>query len=356
MRAAASRTSTPRYRWTPLRIAGGVMIVLAGAAVVAAMVWREFGPRELRWGMHVRELPEDVMPLVRDRTERALASFNLDDLRLPRDAILSGGPRKDGIPSLTEPNCVPVAEADFLRPGDRVIGVTIAGEARAYPIHVLMWHEAINDVLGTTPIAIIYCPLCDSASVVDRRLDDRVYEFGISGLLYNSNVLLYDRTDDALWSQIGLTAVSGPNAGRFLTHLPWELTTFGPWAKAHPDSTVVSFETGHARNYGRSPYGEYFDVDTLMFPVAPLDRRLPVKERVVGVRVDGTYKAYPVKVISTSPGGRVRDDVAGQPVELEADRRAGRVRVVRAGEGMQVVHTFWFAWAAIHPETTVYDP
>ena len=120
----------------------------------------------------------------------------------------------------------------------RIIGVSLGGQDRAYPFRALMYHEAVNDEVGGVPIAVVYCPLCDSVTVVDRRLAARIYTFGVSGLLYNSNVLLFDRTDDALWSQVGLTAISGPNAGRSLSHLPWEITTAGDWRTRHADSNA----------------------------------------------------------------------------------------------------------------------
>ncbi len=125
--------------------------------------------------------------------------FDLTGLTIDRQRIKAGGPTKGGIPSLTAPISVPIVNAEFLSDQARVVGVTVHGQSRAYPLNVLNWHECINDMLGGVPIAIIYCPLCDSVSVVDRRLDDRILEFGISGLLYNSNVLLYGRQDHALW-------------------------------------------------------------------------------------------------------------------------------------------------------------
>jgi len=287
--------------------------------------------------------------------------FNTEGLLIPRGRIFPGGPPKDGIPALVDPQVVPVAEADFLRPDDRVIGVTVNGESRAYPIGVLNWHEIINDHLGAKsgrgalPIAVVYCPLCDSVSVVDRRFEGKAYEFGVSGLLFNSNVLLYDRTDQALWSQVGLTAVSGPHAGRALRHLDgWELTAFEAWKAKHPASTVVSFDTGHRRNYTRNPYGRYFQSDRLIFPAEPADGRFKNKTKIVGIRFGQTTRAYPLEELKRAPGGEVLDVIQGQAVRLRADPATGAIHIVQAPDGAQVIHTFWFAWAAFHPETRVY--
>lgn len=281
-----------------------------------------------------------------------VGQFNTTDLTVARDEILSGGPAKDGIPTLTDPKVVRVEQAGFLKDGDRIISVTIGDATRGYPVGVLNWHEAINDTLGDVPIAVVYCPLCDSVTVVNRRIDARTLEFGISGLLQNSNVLLYDRTDNALWSQIGLRAISGPHAGHSLRHLPWEITTFASFRKRYPKATVVTDKTGYRRDYGRNPYESYFRTDRLMFPVAHRDGRLSVKMPVVGIRWGGVTRAYPVAAIQNAPSRTFTDELAGHRVVLRADETGG-VRVVEVPPGSQVAHTFWFAWAAFHPKTQV---
>lgn len=283
----------------------------------------------------------------------ALEPFDTADLKVPRDQILSGGPPKDGIPALTDPKTVPLTDTAYDR-ADRMVVVTIDQATRAYPIRVLNWHEVVNDTVGDTPIAVIYCPLCDSVSVVERRLDGRTLAFGVSGLLHNSNVLLYDRTDDALWSQVGFEAISGPHAGTSLDHLPWQISTFAKLSKNHPDATVVSTDTGHQRNYARNPYARYFADDRLMFPVTREDDRLGRKTRVVGVQIDGQSRAYPVAEIAAATDGKVTDRFGGHTIKLEADD-AGNVAVTKAPAQANVAHTFWFAWAAFHPKTDVYE-
>lgn len=284
-----------------------------------------------------------------------LRQFNLEGLSIDLKDIHAGGPPKDGIPALTNPKTVAATQARFLQAGDRVVGVKIGEHARAYPIRVLNWHEVINDTLGTTPIAVIYCPLCDSVSVVDRRISkDKTIEFGISGLLLNSNVLLYDRTDQVLWSQVGLSAVSGPHAGKSLVHLPWEIVTFGEWRKAHPKGTVVTLNTGHRRDYQRNPYADYFATDRLRFPVARLDDRLPPKTRVVGIRLGAVTRAYPIERVAGTVKHRVEDEIGGKLLVLEADATAATIRLIQMPEGAQVVYTFWFAWAAFHPQTQIF--
>lgn len=338
------------YQWTFARVLLGVAIVLTAATVVTVVARSSLGDRGL------------VGPFDRNlRAARPMTSrlpvgggFNYDNLLVPRQEIHHGGPPKDGIPALITPATVPVADADFLKPDDRVIGVIVDDEARAYPLAILNWHEAVNDELALVPLLVVYCPLCDSVSVLDRRLEGETHEFGISGLLYNSNVLLFDRADDSLWSQLGFAAISGPNAGTSLRHLGWELTTFASWSKRHPGSTVVSFETGYDRDYKRNPYRDYFETDRLRFPVDHVDTRLNPKDRIVAVKLGVAVKAYPISEIQNAPGGVVRDTIDGQTIVLESDEQSGSVRVAEAPDEALVVHTFWFAWVAFQPQTEIY--
>ncbi|MCI0363513.1 MAG: DUF3179 domain-containing protein [Phycisphaerales bacterium] len=282
--------------------------------------------------------------------------FNLDDLLVPRDEILHGGPAKDGIPALTNPRVEAVGDARWLNLDDRLIGVTINGQSRAYPMRLLNYHEIVNDELGSVPIAVIYCPLCDSASIVDRRVRGTVVEFGVSGLLHNSNVLMYDRASNGLWSQLGMNAISGPQFGSTLRHInSWQITSFENWRQQQSDSTVLTLATGHHRNYARNPYGDYCDTDELYFPIADEDDRLPRKARVVGVRFADRAIAYPVDVIAASPDGTLVTEIAGKRFAFACNEEATNVRVLEAPVDSSVVHTFWFAWASFNPQTELYS-
>ncbi len=284
-----------------------------------------------------------------------LLDFNLDSLLVPAEDIRAGGPPKDVIPALFGPATVHVGAVGFLQHDDRVVGVTVGGESRAYPIRLLNYHEVANDEIGGIPIAVVYCPLCDSVSVLDRRIDGRTLSFGVSGLLLHSNVLLYDRSDHALWTQLGDRALSGPFAGRSLPQVnSWELASFGAWAAQHPLGRVASFETGYGLDYRQSPYARYFEDDDLYFHV-PRDDRLPrQKTPVVGVRLGGRACAIPVAAVAAAPGGRLEIPIAGQRVVLASNPGASEIAIVESPMGAQIVHTFWFAWAAFHPGTTVF--
>jgi hypothetical protein len=336
----------PAY-WNGTRLFFAAAMVLVGIAIGATMIYLRLPTDEAIGAARAKSA----------RHQRPNAfSLNFDNLKVSAQSIKRGGPPKDGIPSLTEPKTVPVSEADFLNDDDRVIGITVDNHSRAYPIGVLNYHECINDQLGGLPIAVIYCPLCDSVSVLNRKLGNQVREFGISGLLLNSNVLLYDRTDQALWTQVGLQSISGPLAGKSLKHINnWELTTFGQWRKTHPDSSVVTFETGYKRRYKQNPYGDYFKDDALVFPVSSKSNRYKNKMRVIGVKLGATVIAYPVTAIQQSPKGVLQDKIGNNEIELRADAKTGAVQILKSPAKAQIVHTFWFTWFAFHPETKVYQ-
>ena len=345
----------PQPYWSRGRVLLAGVIVIAGLGPIiaaAAYTWHASGrpdPRQAEGAGFTRAGQK--------RNAGPLSQFNTENLLISVKHILSGGPRKDGIPAPDEPETVPVSQADFMAPADRVIGITINGASRAYPINILNWHECVNDVVGGVPVAVIYCPLCDSVSVVDRRLNGRTYEFGISGLLLNSNVLLYDRTDDALWSQVGVMTISGPHAGKALHHLgDWRVTRFEPWGRDHPDSTIVTTDTGYFRDYGRNSYEAYQNGDKLMFPLVSRDDRLPDKTPIVGIKLGKMTRAYPVSRVIDSPDGRLLDTIGGGTVELVAEGGRDSVRVAAAPDDAKVVYTFWFAWAAFHTDTQVYMP
>lgn len=336
-------------------------MAIVGLAIYAFIVWSE---RAQSPSLVAQTQPSRTGPTAPVDAPRG---FDMDNLTIDPAQIHDGGPGKDGIPALTTsgarragaryaakaPQFTPAGDIEALAATDRLVVVTVGKSTRAYPINVLNFHEVVNDVVGGKPIVVVYCPLCDSATVMSREFGDKTYEFGVSGMLYNSNVLLYDRTDHALWSQAAMSAISGPNAGKSLDHLDnWSIERFGPWAKANPGVEVLSPATGYRRPYRRNPYAGYFDHDRLMFPVNQVDDRLPRKTRVIGVRSGELAMAYPIDTLADAPGGKLVDQFAGGPVELHADD-AG-VRIVRLPDGAAAMHTFWFAWAANRPDTAVY--
>ncbi len=294
-------------------------------------------------------------PSARGIPPRAAPSFDLRNAVIPRNEIYAGGPPKDGIPALTNPAVVRAHEAAYLNPADRVVGLSIGEEARAYPLRILSHHEIVNDRLGDVPVAVTYCPLCDSAAAFDRRVDGEVLELGVSGLLYNSNVLMFDRggEPESLWSQLAGRGVSGPAAGNVLKPLPLELTTWRDWQARHPNTTVLSDRTGHTRDYRANPYQRYFATRELWFPARPLSDRLPTKAPVLGVWSNGAARAYPLSAFNPR-GETLEQELGGKRFTLAYDGRHQSVRVESADEGIHWMYSFWFAWHAFRPQTEVY--
>lgn len=286
--------------------------------------------------------------------------FDLSDTSVPADQIYHGGPPRDGIPALTNPLFISAEEANFLSPDSRLIGVNIKGAAKAYPISILNYHEIVNDEIAGQRIAVTFCPLCGTGIVYDAYLDGEFLEFGVSGLLYNSDVLLYDRQTESLWSQVMSTAVSGPKKGQKLRRIAAQHTDWKTWQVTHPDTKVLSQRTGHAREYQRTPYAGYNESGRVFFPVANQDSRYHNKEVVITLELNGKTKAYPFSELAlqakNSGSDRITDVVAEQPIVIEFNLQARSGRILDAQNNeIPSFSAFWFAWIAFHPDTEVYS-
>jgi len=332
--------------------------------------------------------------------------------RIRIEEIDWGGVPLEGIPALDQPAHVAPEVAGWLDASEPVVGVAAGGDTRAYPLRVLDWHELVNDTLGGVPLSLAYCTLCGSAIAYDARdAGGEPRSFVTSGLLHRSNKLMLDRGTRTLWNQLTGRPVLGPLAaeGRELMLLPAVVTSWGAWRKRHPETTVLSLDTGHERPYVPGmPYGSYFQSSQKMFPALERRRELPTKERVFGLLHDGVAKAWPLRKLVDA---RVTNDVIGETgvvlVALEGQvrvagpgREAGRVeyeaggavRAYQRGErefalgaddatlreasgavwrldeeallgpdGAEAPRlpgtlAYWFAWQAFHPETLVDAP
>ncbi|HEV8672227.1 MAG TPA: DUF3179 domain-containing protein [Candidatus Limnocylindria bacterium] len=286
----------------------------------------------------------------------AAAPSDSDELDEISRAIQSGGPPPDGIPPVDRPTYVSIAEASKQWRDDALMDtVTIDGQARAYPRFITVWHEIVNESADGRPIAITYCPLTGSTLVFSGQLaDGRTTTFGTSGMLSNSNLVMYDRATKSMWPQLLGVAVRGDRKGERLAEIGGAVTTtFGRWKAKFPDGVVLSKETGHARAYGTWPYGDYDTSSTVMFPVRATDDRFHRKKIVVGIRVNGAALAIPKdefaqrREASIDVGGR--ELVARYDVELDAVRVLDR----RTLEAVSAYNVMWFAWYAFNPKTEV---
>ncbi len=269
------------------------------------------------------------------------------DHEIRLEEITWGGVVKDGIPALTNPTHITPLEAAYLTPDEPVFGVAINGDARAYPLRILDWHEMFNDVVGGQPVSLAYCTLCGSGILYKTGEvgDESPTIFGSSGFLYRSNKLMYDQKTKSLWNQFTGRPVVGEltGSGVELEILPVAITSWSDWLEKHPETKVLSLNTGFNRDYslGR-PYGEYFASANLMFPALVDDKRLEPKDYVYAVRVDGLAKAWP---LTDFEGGKVVNDRIGDlRVTLIGDAESRTVRayvrddvVVKATDDPNVV-------------------
>ncbi len=326
--------------------------------------------------------------------------------------IQSGGPPPDGIPPVDEPRFDTIADVDWLADNEPVLALTIDGQARAYPVQIMMWHEIVNDHVAGVPVAVTFCPLCNSALVFDRRLTgpdgaDRLVSFGTSGQLYNSDLLMYDRQTESLFSQLIGLGVAGVLTGVELDRYPVQTVSYGSWREQNPDGLVLNRITGQERNYGANPYESYDeeDRDPFLFD-GVVDDRLPPKRRVVGVATPDGSSALAIDhallerkgVVDVSFDGRdlvavlvtggasalssgtiAENDPVGATAVLDPVVNGQRLTLAVEGDGLRdaetgttwsvagqgldgplagssmqaLAHTdpFWFAWAAFYPDT-----
>ena len=241
------------------------------------------------------------------KTDTSKKIIELKELR-------SGGPGKDGIPPIDNPKFISIEVASqWLKPQEPVVAVEIGSTAKAYPMQILIWHEIVNDTLGTTPVAVTFCPLCYSAIVFDRRFDNRTLTLGVSGFLRYSDMVMYDRQTETLWQQFEGKGLVGEYAGKHLTKIPAQIISFAQFGKAYPQALVLSKETGHKRAYGRNPYSGYDDINKSPFLYrGPKDNRLPPMEKVITVTIDDKSKAYPYSI--TQKKGVIHDTVSGTAI------------------------------------------
>ena len=273
------------------------------------------------------------------RDERFLTFFkdpaDRDELRIRFEEITWGGVSVDGIPSLDGPAMIAASEADYMLDDDPVFGVEINGDVRAYPIRILAWHEMFNDVIGGVPVALAYCTLCGAGILFETDVagQDAPFVFGSSGLLYRSNKLMFDRQTESLWNQFTGEPVAGPlaHSGIALKIRPNTITSWADWKAAHPETTVLSLETGHFRDYDSGvAYRDYFASPDLMFPTITDETELLQKAFVYGIRVAGGAKAWPVTAFAEEPV--INDQVGFANVVLIGDAATQAVRAYERGD------------------------
>jgi len=342
------------------------------------------------------------------RLQRGWPDTNFCNNQIDFDSVISGGPGKDGIPAVNNPEMQTVEQAqEWLNPNSPVIAVEIDGDARAYPHAILMWHEIANDEIAGIPVAVTFCPLCNSSIIFDRRVDGQVLEFGVSGNLRNSDMIMFDRQTESWWQQFTGEGIVGDFNETLLDIIPSQVIGFGQFAERFPDGQVMSRETGFRRSYGSNPYTNYDSSSRPFLFRGDVDSRLPATERVLAGEIGGEPIAYPFStlfeelVINDTVGGedivafwqpgvassldrsvidqsqdvgtaniysrvvdgqtltfiiendQLVDEETGSTWNLFGEATSGELEGTQLQQKIAAPH-FWFAWAAFHPETEVW--
>ncbi|GAB4350281.1 MAG: DUF3179 domain-containing protein [Immundisolibacter sp.] len=279
--------------------------------------------------------------------------FDLSNFTLPRAGLAASGQPRDGIPALDQPAFVP-ADAVGLGFEERVVGVVVDGTARAYPRGILLWHEAVNDRIGDRSFLIVYSPLSGTVAGFRTERGETGDRFGVSGLLYNSGTLLFDRASESLWLPLEGEAIAGPRRGERLTPLAVVETSWADWRTRHPQTQVLSSETGYRRPYGRDPYADYVGNSELKFPVPTRSDRYHPKEPVLVLRHGNQYRAYPFAEL-TAHDGSFTDHFEGASYRIDFNYADQRAQVTDVdGKPVPTAIEYWFAWYAGHPTASVY--
>lgn len=290
-----------------------------------------------------RTFDTDILAETFGFDESTMKSVALEDLN-------QGCSARDCIPSIDNPKFVAAADASHVSDDDVVIAISYGGEYRAYPAKILDHHEIVNDTIAGDPIAITWCPLCGSAIGVRRNLGGKTTEFGVSGVLYNSDLVFYDRATGTLWDQIEAEGIVGPLTGEKLELVPVTMTRWLRWRTAHPDTSVLSSDTGFEEDYSVDHYGKYRDSTRIMFPVKQEDDRIHPKSVVYGFRLDSGTVAYAASLLQEHSTYQHSVDGVERTVTLSDD---GSVVLEIAGSGkrFEPIRLYWFAWYTFHPET-----
>ncbi len=315
---------------------------------------------------------------------------------IPQNQVRDGGPGKDGIPSIDKPRFTDAESVDFLTAEDLVIGIRVGEEIRAYPHPILDWHEIVNDKLCDLNIAVTYCPLTGTAIGWNRTIDGVATTFGVSGSLYNTNLIPYDRKTDSNWSQMRMDCVEGTLQGTNVEVFPLVETSWTTFRSLYPKAKVLNTNTDFSRPYNRYPYGDYKTSDALIFPVNNEDNRLPKKERVLGIVVEDAVKAYrfvsfrekrivqeqinglDIVVLgseednylvahesSLSDGTKLTFQVSDEQGIIATDQLGNKwdifgYAVVGPNQGEQLLPTrsyigYFFSWAAFYPQIDIFE-
>ncbi len=296
-------------------------------------------------------------PMQKDLTETQTTNTSVINKIDPKHLIQGCFGGKDCIPSIDSPKFETAVQTDlWLEDSDVVFGVNLNGIQRAYPQKILNWHEIVNDKFGNDPIVVTFCPLCGTAVSFVREVNGEIVEFGVSGKLYNSDLVMYDRKEESYWQQATGEAIVGP-AARRNESLEWvatTTTTWSRWRNKYPNTQVLSQDTGFDRDYSYYPYGNYEQSEDVFFPTQNESKLLPQKEIVYGINIDGIYKAYKESDLVLLKA--FEDVVNGDTIKVVYSE-SGEVSFTNTDTQQELLYLrgFWFAWVSFYPDTLIYQ-
>lgn len=337
----------------PTILLGLLIVAVVGYVALSRTIFRDDFPLPKDG-----ESKKETISVSNSATAKEITVTNGVKHSVPLDKIIGGGPPKDGIPSIDRPTFVSVGEASKkLSDSEPGIALEIHKVNRFYPFQILVWHEIVNDTIHGKRVLVTYCPLCLSGIVFDPLVNGERVEFGTSGKLWNSNLVMYDRKTDSLWSQILGEAIVGEKTGTLLEVLPSDQIRFGDWRKLHPNGEVLSRDTGAIKFYGQDPYGDYYTRPGTFFPVDKKDSRLGEKEFILGIVVSGKAKAYWPPAVKKA--GKVEDVFQGKTIVAQYEKDIDAVRLFEKKSDGELVRinpfgSFWFSWVAAHPDTELF--
>jgi hypothetical protein len=312
-------------------------------AVFISPLWSE--PNPGKSGSSLTPGQAEITPAIR-RQFQGLKT-NLFKRSIDLTLVYDGGPGKDGIPAITQPQVVSIDEA-LLKPGEWGVFVSVKGKHRFYPYNILVWHEIVNDSMEGKSYAVTFCPLCGSAIVFDREVDGEILSFGVSGKLYESNLLMYDDKTESLWSQAMGEAVVGDMTGTKLALVKMLMLTFAEVRNKFPDAQILSVKTGYQRDYGRNPYEGYDRTEALYFPISVQDKKFFAKEMMYVFEVEGKSVTFPVRDLGEK---EITKTIKGKSVSARRDGNAINVSV--DGQTVAGYYEMWFSWVTHHKRTGI---
>lgn len=274
------------------------------------------------------------------------------DSDVPFESLLQACGARDCIPSIDQPAFVMANSVDYLRDDDLLLVLTYNGITRAYPTRILDRHEIINDMFGSDPVAVTYCPLCGSGLAFERRQDGQVLEFGVSSLLHNSDLVMYDRQTESLWQQITGEAFAGKFRGSQLKSLPLTMVEWKGWQQKYPHAEVLTVANVRSSRYTQDAYGNYAESDRLYMPVSATDARLHPKRVIYALEIDGQALAIDGEWLAGQ--GQWSGEIGGQNLAVTYGGE-GEVSASLDGSPVTITRMYWFAWYSFHPQTALID-